>query len=113
MKSVFAAVCMLLGACAWIPKDRDPFVGTWVNVSHGYYLRVYPDGQVAQWPSPPDGEVSWSRHKDGELQWNYLPQLRNPVLHRSGRGLTIDMNSHDMTMVRVESELEPGNLLPR
>lgn len=107
----FAGFCILLAACGGLPKQADPFVGTWCNFQNGYYLRVYPDGRVAQWPSPLEGAVSWSSHKNGELQWRYLPPLKNPVIRMRGRDLVIDMTQKEMPMERLEPDLEPGQIL--
>jgi hypothetical protein len=91
-------------------KLESNCIGTWAMNSIApsrYYLRVYPDGRVAQWPSPPDGKVSWSRLRGNELLWG-LGMEGNPRIFSKGAELNMWTASGTQTLSRLSAELEPG-----
>jgi len=70
-----------------------------------YYLRIYPDRSVAQWPSPPDGGISWSRLKKNELDWNHP---KNPRIFVKGDTMIMKSPTGSQTLVLLPQDLEPG-----
>ena len=103
-------LCALVSSCAHLSGTNGSLEGTWLNEDRGYYFRVYPDATVAQWPSPPVGDVSWSRHLNGELQWGEPSSFyRRPRLERRGRNIAmIDSTSNVMILHPILPDLEPG-----
>jgi len=107
MRFLTIPIAMMFASCASHEADHDPLVGTW-REGDRYYLRIYPDGRVAQWPSPPEGEVSWSRHSNGELLWGREGSLeRNPRVERQGDELVMKTTPGAMVLRRVP-DLQPG-----
>jgi hypothetical protein len=100
-------MAMIVASCASHEADHDPLVGTWLEGDR-YYLRIYPDRRVAQWPSPPEGEVSWSRHSNGELFWGREGSFeRNPRVERQGNDLVMKTSLGAMVLRRVP-DVQPG-----
>jgi len=103
---IFLGFCV--SSCTICEKGK--FSGTWAKLdiapSH-YYLRIYPDGKVAQWPSPPDGDVSWSHLNGNELLWNY-GYGGNPRIYQKGNKLIMKTSTSSQTLYRFPSNLEPG-----
>ena len=76
-----------------------------------YYLRIYPDGRVAQWPSPPNDETSWTRLSGNTIEYGYNPPLSNPRL--GIRDNKLIMSNSDAGVVgrsftRVIPDIEPS-----
>ena len=75
-----------------------------------YYLRIYPNGRVAQWPSPPDDGTAWTRLKGEEVEFGYRPPLSNPHLNIRGANLIMSGSSPEVTgcsFSRIVPDLEP------
>ena len=107
MRILILGLALLAVSCATKLPNRDSLVGTWV--SGGYYLRIYQDGRVAQWPSPPDGDVAWSRQSEGELLWDRDSQYSpNPRVERAGSHLVMVTTVGKMMLDLVTPDLEPG-----
>ena len=97
---------LLLG-CVTVPRARQ-FVGTWkVREGGPYYLRVYRDGHVAIWPSPPDGRAGWTTLHGDTLALGYEPPLHDPTLRRRGAFLVMDTNVSSRSFDRLANDLEP------
>ena len=70
-----------------------------------YYLRIYSDGWVAQWPNPV-GTTAWLRIEGRTLAWGYRPPLQQPTLLRRGRLLIMHDNTSERMFDRVR-DFEP------
>jgi hypothetical protein len=108
MRFFIVPIALMAVSCAVRESNSDSLVGTWRSADQ-YYLRIYPDGKVAQWPSPPEGEVSWSRYSDGELLWGQESTYqRNPRVERSGDDLVMKTSSGKMVLNLITPDLQPG-----
>ncbi|HZJ15181.1 MAG TPA: hypothetical protein VFD27_09040 [Chthoniobacteraceae bacterium] len=72
-----------------------------------YYLRVYPDGRAAIWPSPPDGATSWTKLSGDSLEFGYQRPLNNPRLSRRGALLVMHNDNGSDVFDRTPHEIEP------
>lgn len=75
-----------------------------------YFLRVYPDGRVAQWPSPPRDETVWTRLKGVEIEFGYRPPLSNPRLNIRGANLIMSGSTPGVagrSFSRIVPDIEP------
>jgi hypothetical protein len=82
-KALLLSTVILFSGCAARSLERQ-FVGTWRMRDSNYLLRIYPDGRVAQWPSPPYGHTAWTSINGNTLNFGYTPPLPNPQLTRRG-----------------------------
>jgi hypothetical protein len=99
---------MCLNACS--VRQKGQFTGTWkmktTDKGH-YYLRIYSDEKVAQWPSPPDGDVNWSEIQGNELMWGgHLYQ--RPTLKIRNHKLLMKTSVGTDTFLRISPDLIPG-----
>jgi hypothetical protein len=83
------------------------FVGTWKMADGAYFLRLYPDGRAAIWPSPPDGRTGWTQFKNGTLFLGYRPPLRDPSLSIRGSSLIMHTNVADRVFHSVPDITPP------
>jgi hypothetical protein len=93
--------------CATLQK-QSPYGGTWKMrdvAPASYYLRIYSNGWVAQWPNPV-GNTAWSRINGNTLAWRYLPPLKQPTLTRRGPLLIMHDNVSDRVFDKV-SDFDP------
>ncbi len=72
-----------------------------------YYLRVYPDGKAAMWPTPPDGETSWTTVREGTLAFGYQPPLHDPRLFFQGSVLMMHTSTGNSAFDEVPGGIEP------
>ena len=70
-----------------------------------YYLRIYSDSWVAQWPNPV-GTTAWMRLHAQTLVWGYKLPLHDPTVTRLGPLLIMHVAPSTQTFERVR-DLEP------
>ncbi len=109
MKPSLVALCLLPLVSCTAMKRETRFVGTWKmrDVSPiDYYLRIYPDGWVAQWPNPAE-TTAWARLCGETLAWGYQAPLHDPTLSLCGSLLVMRDNVSDKVFDRLSDEVEP------
>ncbi len=110
MKAILGTAFLIVFAGCATNLPKHDFAGTWkmrLAEPYVYYLRIYPNGAAAIWPSPPDGETSWTKLDGDYLVFHYDPPLRDPRLSRRGPLLLMHDNVSTEVFDRMADDIEP------